>query len=115
MKKSQCNYGRSRNVKFTIVDSCLAQTKYHSQINSLAGQLLRDVIGHENQSQHYPDHRYICLELSRRISTPNGFSYHTGIPHRRLPYVSSRQNGGAKKSRTLKSMAFTRIRMFQQV
>src|SRR6218665_826932 len=29
-------HGRSRNLEFTIVDSCLAQTKSHSQINSLA-------------------------------------------------------------------------------
>jgi len=36
MKKSKCNYGRSRNLEFTIVDSCLAQTKSHSQIDSLA-------------------------------------------------------------------------------
>ena len=28
--------GRSRNLEFTIVDSCLAQTKSHSQVNSLA-------------------------------------------------------------------------------
>src|SRR6218665_1920922 len=80
MKKSQWNYGRSRNLDFTIVDSCLAQTKSHSQINSLALQLLCDVIGHENQSQHYPVHRYLCLELSGRITTPDGFSYHTGTP-----------------------------------
>src|SRR6218665_424247 len=33
--------------------------------------------GHENQSQHYPDHRYLYLELSGRIPTPDGFSYHT--------------------------------------
>ena len=31
-----CNYDRSRNLEFTIVDSCLAKTKSHSQINSLA-------------------------------------------------------------------------------
>jgi len=36
MKKSQCNYGCSRNLQFPIVVSCLAQTKSHSQINSLA-------------------------------------------------------------------------------
>src|SRR6218665_1944535 len=77
MKKSQCNYGRSRNLEFTVVDSCLAQTTSHCQINSLALQLLCDIIGHENQSQLYPDHRYLCLELSRRITTPDGFSYHT--------------------------------------
>src|SRR6218665_815564 len=71
-------YGRSRNLEFTIVDSCLVQTKTHSQIESLARQLLCDVIGHDNQSQHYPDHGYLCLELSGRITTPNGFSYHTG-------------------------------------
>src|SRR6218665_3621644 len=37
-----------------------------------------DVIGHENQSQHYMDHRCLCLELSGRITTPDGFSYHNG-------------------------------------
>ena len=40
--------------------------------------LLPDVIGHENQSQHCPDHRCLCLVLSGRITTPDGFSYHTG-------------------------------------
>jgi len=38
-----------------------------------------DVIGHENQSQHYPNHRYLCLELSGRIIMQDGFSYHTGV------------------------------------
>src|SRR6218665_1235192 len=71
-------YGRSRNLEFTIVDSCLVQTKTHSQIESLARQLLCDVIGHDNQSQHYPNHGYLCLELSGRITTPGGFSYYTG-------------------------------------
>ena len=28
------NYGRSRNLEFPIVDSCLAHNKFHSQINS---------------------------------------------------------------------------------
>jgi len=32
----ECNYGRSRNLEFTIVDLCLAHTKSHCQINSLA-------------------------------------------------------------------------------
>jgi len=41
--------------------------------------LLCDVIGHKNQSQHYSDHRYLCLELSGRIIMPDGFSYHTGF------------------------------------
>ena len=40
--------------------------------------MLPDVIGHENQSQHYPDHRYLCLEFSGHITTPDRFSYHTG-------------------------------------
>src|SRR6218665_939465 len=40
--------------------------------------MLPDVIGHENQSQHCPDHRCLCLVLSGRITTPDGFSYHTG-------------------------------------
>jgi len=26
--------------------------------------MLPDVIGHENQSQHYQHHRYLCLDLS---------------------------------------------------
>jgi len=41
--------------------------------------LLRDVIGHENQSQHYPDHRFLCFRVIRT-------DYHAGrifIPHRR--------------------------------
>src|SRR6218665_372513 len=40
--------------------------------------LLYDVISHENQSQHHPDPRCVCLELSGRISAPDGLSYHTG-------------------------------------
>ena len=40
--------------------------------------MLPDVIGHENQSQHCPDHRCLCLVLSGRIITPDRFSYHTG-------------------------------------
>src|SRR6218665_1620752 len=83
------NYRRSRNLEFMIVDSCLAQTKSHSQINSLATVArLCDVTGHENQSQHYPDHRYLCLELSGRITTPDGFSYHTGAQKSRTPMMS---------------------------
>src|SRR6218665_576493 len=39
--------------------------------------MLPDVIGHGNQSQRCPDHRCLCLVLSRRITTPDGFSYHT--------------------------------------
>jgi len=27
-----------------------------------------------NQSQHYPDHRCLCLDLSGRITTPDRFS-----------------------------------------
>jgi len=30
------------------------------KIDGLVWQLLRDVISHENQSQHYPNHRYLC-------------------------------------------------------
>ena len=41
--------------------------------------MLPDVIGHENQSQHYQHHRCLCLDLSGRISTPARFSYHTGL------------------------------------
>ena len=41
--------------------------------------MLPDVIGHENQSQHSPDHRCLCLVLSGRITTPDGFSFHTGF------------------------------------
>jgi len=37
-----------------------------------------DVIGHENQSQHYQHHRCLCLDLSGRITTPDRFSYQTG-------------------------------------
>jgi len=33
--------------------------------------MLPDVIGHENQSQHY---RCLCLDLSGRITTPDRFS-----------------------------------------
>jgi len=40
--------------------------------------MLPDVIGHENQSQHCPGHRCLCLVLSGRITKPDGFSYHTG-------------------------------------
>src|SRR6218665_3655361 len=40
--------------------------------------MLPDVIGHENQSQHYQHHRCLCLDLSGRITTPDRFSYHTG-------------------------------------
>src|SRR6218665_908720 len=40
--------------------------------------MLLDVIGHENQSQHCPDHQCLCLVLSGRITTPDRFSYHTG-------------------------------------
>jgi len=41
--------------------------------------MLPDVIGHENQSQHYRYHRCLCLDLSGRINTPDRFSYHTGL------------------------------------
>jgi len=47
--------------------------------------MLPDVIGHENQSQHYQHHRCLCLDLSWRITTPDRFWYHTGnesTPHR---------------------------------
>src|SRR6218665_2981085 len=39
--------------------------------------MLRDVIGHDHQSQHCPDHRCLCLVLSGRITTRDGLSYHT--------------------------------------
>src|SRR6218665_786701 len=39
--------------------------------------MLPDVIGHENQSQHYQHHRCLCLDLSGRITTPDRFSYHS--------------------------------------
>jgi len=39
--------------------------------------MLPDVIGHENQSQHYQHYRCLCLDLSGRITTPDRFSYHT--------------------------------------
>ena len=35
--------------------------------------MLPDVIGHENQSQHYPDHGYLCLQLSGQITTRTDF------------------------------------------
>jgi len=41
--------------------------------------MLPDVIGHDNQSQHYQHHRCLCLDLSGRITTPDKFSYHTGL------------------------------------
>ena len=47
--------------------------------------MLLDVIGHENQPQHYPDHRYLCLELSGRIIMPDEFSYHSGSDMQALP------------------------------
>src|SRR6218665_1743280 len=40
--------------------------------------MLPDVIGHENQSQHYQHRQCLCLDLSGRITTPDRFSYHTG-------------------------------------
>jgi len=40
--------------------------------------MLPEVIGNENQSQHYQHHRCVCLDLSGRIITPDKFSYHTG-------------------------------------
>jgi len=40
--------------------------------------MLPDVVGYENQSQHCPDHQYLCLVLSGQITTPDEFSYHTG-------------------------------------
>src|SRR6218665_3361488 len=45
--------------------------------------MLPGVIGHENQSQHCPDHRCLCLVLSGRITTPDGFLYYTGFTTRR--------------------------------
>jgi len=44
--------------------------------------MLCDVNDHENQSQHYLDHQYLCLELSGRIIMLVGFSYHTGRKRR---------------------------------
>ena len=35
--------------------------------------MLPDVIGHENKSQHCPDHRCLCLVLSGRIITRTNF------------------------------------------
>src|SRR6218665_169662 len=35
--------------------------------------MLPDVIGHENQSQHYQHHRCLFLDLSGRITTPTDF------------------------------------------
>src|SRR6218665_495855 len=55
------------------------------KIDSLVLQLLSNVIGHENKSQHYPDHRCLCLELSGRITTPDRFSYHTGCSQQSMP------------------------------
>jgi len=40
--------------------------------------MLHDVIDHENQSQHFPDHQCLCVVLSGRITTQDGFF----IPHR---------------------------------
>jgi len=40
--------------------------------------MLPDVIGHENQIQHYQHHRCLCLDLSGWITTLDRFSYHTG-------------------------------------
>jgi len=45
--------------------------------------MLPDVIGHENQSQHYQHHRCLCLDLSGWITTPYRFSYHTGSQSQR--------------------------------
>src|SRR6218665_3527994 len=45
---------------------------------SVYEMMLPDVICHENQSQKCSDHRCLCLVLSGRITTPDGFSYHTG-------------------------------------
>ena len=74
MKKSYCKY------EFTIVDSCIAQTKSHSQINSLALQLLCDVIGYENQSQHYQSHQY--LHCMFRFVLADYHARRVCIPHR---------------------------------
>jgi len=35
--------------------------------------MLSDVIGHENQSQHYQHQRCLCLDLFGRITTPTDF------------------------------------------
>jgi len=47
--------------------------------------MLPDVIGPDNQSQHYQHHRCLCLVLSGRVTTPNGFSYHTSRETVRRP------------------------------
>jgi len=39
--------------------------------------MLPDVIGHENQSQHYQHHRF--LDSSGRITTPDRFSHLVGL------------------------------------
>src|SRR6218665_816769 len=40
--------------------------------------MLPDVIGHENQSQHCPDHRCFMFGVIRTDYHPDAFSYHTG-------------------------------------
>src|SRR6218665_2901695 len=40
--------------------------------------MLPDVIGHEDQSQHYQHNRCLCLDLSGRLTTPHRFLYHSG-------------------------------------
>src|SRR6218665_3073981 len=40
--------------------------------------MLPDVIGHENQSQHYQNHRCLCIDLFGRITTPDRFPYYIG-------------------------------------
>src|SRR6218665_1081971 len=39
--------------------------------------MLPDVIGHENQSQHCPDHRCFMFGVIRTDYHPDAFSYHT--------------------------------------
>src|SRR6218665_1167041 len=66
--------------------------------------VLPDVIGHENQSQHYQRHRclHVCLDLSARITTPDRFSYHTCrfyCVHRKVTHFPSyRPTSGSRTS-----------------
>src|SRR6218665_932742 len=55
-------------------------SKQHRSIrrnNSLHPGYLTSLVTRTNHI-HYPDHQYLCLELSGRITTPYGFSYPTG-------------------------------------
>jgi len=54
------------------------------KIDGLVWQLQRDVISHENQSQHYPNQWYLCEMFSGQLTTPDRFSYHTDCKSRTL-------------------------------